>query len=95
MGGVAALARAAGHRVTGCDRGVYPPMSTQLKNLGIEIHEGVDARQLDVEPDCVVVGNVMSRGVEVVEAMLDRGLSYKSDPSGSQRMSLRIGTFLR
>ncbi len=80
MGGVAALARAAGHRVTGCDRGVYPPMSTQLKNLGIEIHEGVDAGQLDVEPDCVVVGNVMSRGVEVVEAMLDRGLPYKSGP---------------
>lgn len=80
MGGVAALARAAGHRVTGCDRGVYPPMSTQLKNLGIEIHEGVNAGQLDVEPDCVVVGNVMSRGVEVVEAMLDRGLPYKSGP---------------
>ena len=80
MGGVAALARAAGHRVTGCDRAVYPPMSTQLKNLGIEIHEGVDAGQLDVEPDCVVVGNVMSRGVEVVEAMLDRGLPYKSGP---------------
>jgi len=80
MGGVAALARAAGHRVTGCDRSVYPPMSTQLKNLGIEIHQGVDAAQLDVEPDCVVVGNVMSRGVEVVEAMLDRGLPYKSGP---------------
>jgi len=80
MGGVAALARAAGHRVTGCDRSVYPPMSTQLKNLGIEIHEGVDAAQLDVGPDCVVVGNVMSRGVEVVEAMLDRGLPYKSGP---------------
>jgi UDP-N-acetylmuramate: L-alanyl-gamma-D-glutamyl-meso-diaminopimelate ligase len=80
MGGVAALARAAGHRVTGCDRSVYPPMSTQLKNLGIEIHEGVDAAQLDVEPDCVVVGNVMSRGVEVVEALLDRGLPYQSGP---------------
>ena len=80
MGGVAALARAAGHRVTGCDRNVYPPMSTQLKKLGIDIHEGVGAEQLDVVPDCVVVGNVMSRGVEVVEAMLDRGLPYQSGP---------------
>jgi len=80
MGGVAALARAAGHDVTGCDRNVYPPMSTQLKKLGIEIHEGVDGDQLDINPDCVVVGNVMSRGVEVVEAMLDRGMPYKSGP---------------
>ena len=80
MGGVAALARAAGHEVTGCDRNVYPPMSTQLKELGVEVHEGVDAAQLDVNPDCVVVGNVMSRGVEVVEAMLDRGMPYKSGP---------------
>ena len=81
MGGVAALARAAGHDVTGCDRNVYPPMSTQLKSLGIEIHEGVDAAQLDINPDCVVVGNVMSRGVEVVEAMLDRNMPYKSGPA--------------
>ncbi len=80
MGGVAALARAAGHEVSGCDRNVYPPMSTQLKNLGIAIHEGVDAAQLDSEPDCVVVGNVMSRGIEVVEAMLERGLRYQSGP---------------
>ena len=80
MGGVAALARAAGHEVTGCDRNVYPPMSTQLKELGVEVHEGVDAAQLDINPDCVVVGNVMSRGVEVVEAMLDRGMPYKSGP---------------
>ncbi len=80
MGGVAALARAAGHQVTGCDRNVYPPMSTQLKKLGIDIYEGVGAEQLDIDPDCVVVGNVMSRGVEVVEAMLDRGLPYQSGP---------------
>ena len=58
-------------------------MSTQLKNLGIEIHEGVDAEQLGIEPDCVVVGNVMSRGVAVVEAMLDRGLPYRSGPRSS------------
>ena len=81
MGGVAALARAAGHEVSGCDRNVYPPMSTQLKDLGIEIHEGVDAAQLDINPDCVVVGNVMSRGVEVVEAMLDRNMVYQSGPA--------------
>lgn len=80
MGGVAALARAAGHRVTGCDGNVYPPMSTQLKDLGIDIHEGFDAAQLDEAPDCVVVGNVMSRGSPVVEAMLDRKLPYQSGP---------------
>ena len=80
MGGVAALARAAGVKVTGCDTSVYPPMSTQLKELGVEIHEGYDAPQLEVAPDCVVVGNVMSRGTEVVEAMLDRGLPYTSGP---------------
>lgn len=80
MGGIAALARAAGHKVTGCDRNVYPPMSTQLKKIGIDIHEGVDAAQLDLNPDCVVVGNVMSRGVEVVEAMLDRRQRYTSGP---------------
>ena len=68
MGGVAALARAAGHEVTGCDRNVYPPMSTQLKELGIDIHEGMDADQLAVDPDCVVVGNIMSRGVEVKDS---------------------------
>ena len=80
MGGVAALARAAGHEVSGCDGNVYPPMSTQLKELGIEIHEGFDAAQLEINPDCVVVGNVMSRGAEVVEAMLDRGIPYTSGP---------------
>ena len=80
MGGVAALARAAGHEVTGCDANVYPPMSTQLKKLGIGIHEGFGAAQLDVDPDCVVVGNVVSRGFEVVEAMLDRELKYQSGP---------------
>jgi UDP-N-acetylmuramate: L-alanyl-gamma-D-glutamyl-meso-diaminopimelate ligase len=80
MGGIAALARAAGHEVTGCDRNVYPPMSAQLRKLGIDIHEGVDAAQLGIEPDCVLVGNVMSRGVDVVEAMLNRGLPYVSGP---------------
>jgi len=80
MGGVAALAHAAGFRVTGCDNAVYPPMSTQLRELGIEIHEGFDAGQFDPKPDCVVVGNVMSRGNEAVEAMLDRGIPHTSGP---------------
>jgi len=80
MGGIAALAKAAGHEVTGCDAGVYPPMSAQLKKLGIDIHEGFDARQLESPPDCVVVGNVVSRGFEVVESMLDRDIAYQSGP---------------
>lgn len=80
MGGVAALARAAGHRVTGCDANVYPPMSTQLNNLGIDIIEGYDPAQLDQVPDYVVVGNAMSRGNPVVEAMLDRRIPYCSGP---------------
>jgi len=80
MGGIAALARAAGHKVTGCDRNVYPPMSTQLKDLGIDIHQGVDADQLAIDPDCIVVGNVMSRGIDVVEAMLNNGYRYTSGP---------------
>ena len=80
MGGVAALAHAAGHKVTGCDRNVYPPMSTQLKELGIDIHEGVGADQLSIDPDRVVVGNVMSRGVDVVEAMLNNKHRYTSGP---------------
>jgi len=80
MGGVAALAKAAGHEVSGCDAGVYPPMSTQLKSLGIAIHEGYDAGQFDTVPDCVVVGNVVSRGFDVVEALLDRDMPYQSGP---------------
>ncbi len=81
MGGVAALARAAGHDVSGSDRNVYPPMSTQLAALGIELHEGYDAEQLALEPDVLVVGNVMTRGMPVIEAMLDRGLPYTSGPA--------------
>ncbi len=80
MGGIAALAKAAGHEVTGCDAGVYPPMSTQLRKLGIDIHEGFDADQLESPPDCVVVGNVVSRGFDVVESMLDRDIPYQSGP---------------
>ena len=80
MGGVAAIAKAAGFRVTGSDLNVYPPMSTQLQALGIEFVQGYGAEQLDLEPDMVVVGNALSRGSPVVEAMLDRGMAYTSGP---------------
>jgi UDP-N-acetylmuramate: L-alanyl-gamma-D-glutamyl-meso-diaminopimelate ligase len=89
MGGIAAIARAAGHRVTGSDRNVYPPMSTQLQALGMDITEGFDAAQLDPVPDVVVVGNVMSRGMPVIEALLDRGIAYASGPEWLSRTVLR------
>lgn len=78
MAGLALLARALGHRVTGSDQGVYPPMSTQLAQQSIEVHEGYDARVLDAAPDCVVIGNALSRGNPVVEAVLDRDIPYTS-----------------
>jgi UDP-N-acetylmuramate: L-alanyl-gamma-D-glutamyl-meso-diaminopimelate ligase len=80
MAGVAAIAREAGHRVTGSDRGVYPPMSDQLAALGVTVTEGYDAGQLEPRPDVVVVGNVMSRGMPVVEELLDSGIPYCSGP---------------
>lgn len=80
MGGVAALAAAAGHRVTGSDSNVYPPMSTQLRRLGINVIEGYDPDQLEPVPDCVVIGNAMSRGNAAVEAVLERGIPYSSGP---------------
>jgi len=80
MGGIAALAREGGHRVTGCDAGVYPPMSDQLRALGIELIEGWSADQLKLAPDLFVVGNVVSRGNELMEAILDAGLPYTSGP---------------
>ena len=89
MGGIAAIAKAAGHKVTGSDRNVYPPMSTQLRALGIELVEGFEAAQLDRAPDVVVVGNVMTRGVPVVEALLDRGLPYTSGPEWLAREVLK------
>src|SRR5579872_238293 len=89
MGGIAAIARAAGHRVTGSDRNVYPPMSTQLEALGIELIEGYDAAQLNPAPDIVVVGNVMTRGQPVIEALLDRGIPYGSGPEWLSREVLR------
>ena len=80
MGGVALLARAAGHKVTGCDANVYPPMSTQLEEQGIGLVEGYDASQVDLAPDVFVVGNAVSRGNPLLEAILDRGLPYVSGP---------------
>src|SRR5215831_6949954 len=81
MGGLAKIARERGHRVTGCDAQVYPPMSDQLRALGIELHEGYDAQQLErYAADLYVVGNAMTRGKPVVEAILDRGLPYASGP---------------
>ncbi|HET6789372.1 MAG TPA: UDP-N-acetylmuramate:L-alanyl-gamma-D-glutamyl-meso-diaminopimelate ligase, partial [Aquabacterium sp.] len=80
MGGVAALAREAGHRVTGCDAGVYPPMSDQLQALGIDLIEGYGPEQLSLQPDLYVIGNVVSRGNPLMEAILDAGLPYTSGP---------------
>jgi len=88
MGGIAAIARAAGHRVTGSDQNVYPPMSTQLAALGIDIVQGFDAAQLDPAPDVVVVGNVMARGRPVVEALLERNIPYMSGPEWLSRAVL-------
>jgi UDP-N-acetylmuramate: L-alanyl-gamma-D-glutamyl-meso-diaminopimelate ligase len=88
MGGVAALAREAGHRVTGCDAGVYPPMSDQLRSLGIDLIEGFAADQLSLAPDLWVIGNVISRARQadgaprypLMEAILGQGLAYTSGP---------------
>ncbi len=80
MGGLAVLARSAGHTVTGCDAGVYPPMSTQLEAQGIRLIEGYDASQVDLKPDLYVIGNVVSRGNPLMEEILNRGLPYTSGP---------------
>src|SRR5476651_61260 len=80
MGGIAALAKQAGHRVTGCDANVYPPMSTQLEAQGIELIEGFGVEQLDLKPDVFVIGNVVSRGNPLMEEILNRNLPYISGP---------------
>ena len=89
MGGIALLARALGHRVTGSDAHVYPPMSTQLEAAGIELMEGYDASHLEPAPDVVVVGNAMRRGIPAVEAMLDQDLNYCSGPEWLKEHLLR------
>lgn len=80
MGGLALIARSAGHRVTGCDKGVYPPMSTQLEEQGIAVIEGFDADQLKLNPDLYLIGNVVTRGNPLMEAILEKNLPYTSGP---------------
>jgi UDP-N-acetylmuramate: L-alanyl-gamma-D-glutamyl-meso-diaminopimelate ligase len=80
MGGIAAIAREAGYRVTGCDANVYPPMSEQLSALGIELIEGYSEDQLAFHPDVWVIGNAITRGNPLMEAILDRGECYQSGP---------------
>jgi len=80
MGGLALMARELGHKVTGSDQNVYPPMSTQLEQQGIVLHSGYDAANLDPRPDLVVIGNAVSRGNPEVEAVLNQGLPYTSGP---------------
>ena len=80
MGGIAAIAKAAGYRVTGCDANVYPPMSDQLRSLGIELTQGFGAEQLGIGPDVWVIGNVVTRGNPLMEAILDAGERYISGP---------------
>jgi len=80
MGGIAAIAKQAGFRVTGCDANVYPPMSTQLEAQGIELIEGFGVEQLEIKPDIFVIGNVVSRGNTLMEEILNRNLPYVSGP---------------
>jgi UDP-N-acetylmuramate: L-alanyl-gamma-D-glutamyl-meso-diaminopimelate ligase len=81
MGGIAALAKAAGHTVTGSDSGVYPPMSDELERLGIDVFEGWGSAQFSPRPDIVIIGNAMSRGNEAVEHVLNEGIDYDSGPA--------------
>ncbi|MCX7273778.1 MAG: UDP-N-acetylmuramate:L-alanyl-gamma-D-glutamyl-meso-diaminopimelate ligase [Burkholderiales bacterium] len=89
MGGLAAIAREAGLRVTGCDANVYPPMSDQLRALGIELIEGFDPAQRALRPDLYVIGNVVSRGNPLIEAILDAGDAYVSGPQWLAEQTLR------
>jgi UDP-N-acetylmuramate: L-alanyl-gamma-D-glutamyl-meso-diaminopimelate ligase len=89
MGGVAVLARQAGHRVTGCDANVYPPMSTQLAAQGIELIEGFEPSQVRLKPDVFVIGNVVTRGNALMEEILNRGLPYVSGPQWLSEQVLR------
>jgi UDP-N-acetylmuramate: L-alanyl-gamma-D-glutamyl-meso-diaminopimelate ligase len=84
MGGLALIAREKGHTVSGSDQNAYPPMSTQLEEQGIQLMQGYKARNLDIKPDLVIIGNALSRGNEEVEAVLNLGLKYTS---GAQWLS--------
>jgi len=85
MGGLAQLAQASGHRVTGCDTAVYPPMSDQLRLAGIDLIEGFSADQLALRPDCFVIGNVVTRGNPLMEAILDSDAAFVSGPQWLHR----------
>lgn len=89
MGGIAAIAKAMGHEVTGSDANVYPPMSTQLESLGITLTQGFDPQQLNPQPDMVIIGNAMSRGNPAVEYVLNRNIPYISGPQWLSENVLR------
>lgn len=90
MGGLARIAKEAGFKVTGCDAKMYPPMSTQLAELGVQVHEGFDAAQLDeFQADMYVIGNVAKRGMDVIEAILNKNLPYTSGPQWLSENVLR------
>ena len=93
MGGVAALAAAAGHRVSGCDANVYPPMSTQLKNLGIDIHEGFDAAQLDAAPDCVVVATSLPEARRLSRPCSIAAFRTSPGRNGWRNTCCEVGTY--
>jgi UDP-N-acetylmuramate: L-alanyl-gamma-D-glutamyl-meso-diaminopimelate ligase len=95
MGGLAVLAKEAGHTVTGCDANVYPPMSTQLEAQGITLTQGFGAEQIALEPDLYVVGNVVSRGNPLMEEILNRGLPYVSGRNGWAIISCVISGYSR
>jgi UDP-N-acetylmuramate: L-alanyl-gamma-D-glutamyl-meso-diaminopimelate ligase len=89
MGGIASLARESGHKVTGCDQDVYPPMSTQLESQGIELISGYSSEQVHLQPDLFVIGNVVTRGNPLMEEILNRNLSYISGPQWLSENILR------
>lgn len=80
MAGIAVLAKAVGYKVTGCDKNIYPPMSTQLETLGIPIMDGFNSQQIQLKPDIYVIGNVVTRGNDLMEAILNQGLPFISGP---------------
>ena len=94
MGGLALLAKGRGHRVSGSDQSVYPPMSTQLGDHGIELREGYRPEHIDPETDLVIIGNALSRGNCAVEHVLDTGLAYASGPQWLAAEFLRSATVL-
>ncbi|MCK5728521.1 MAG: UDP-N-acetylmuramate:L-alanyl-gamma-D-glutamyl-meso-diaminopimelate ligase, partial [Methylococcales bacterium] len=87
MGGLALIARELGHTVSGSDQNVYPPMSTQLAEQGIQLMSGYHAENLAQKPDLVIIGNALSRGNDEVEAVLNQGLAYTS---GAQWLSEHV-----